>query len=386
LAAVSSHTSNASLRSVSWFLLALLITTGAVVVTWKLPAPEAVGIATEMQLTHNNAAHLDPVFSPDGRYIVFSSNQSGSFDIWLITIDGGQDIRLTSLKGDERFPEFGSNGGTISFVWKHEPFSDLCLLKTANGNVKCVTDKAHVGDYAWSGDGRTIAYDDMIEGDVHLYDTVKDEDSIFPFNATVKQPDFGIGLDILYFAAKGGEGFDIWSANIDGSNPRRLSWLDSDARPQVSPRGDRVVYLTNYSGRDEPWLVNVDGESNQYLFPIYANYRKDPSLVSSQFPPPPPLAPRTILRWSPNGTQILMISSQNRAEGTLFLVTLDFPVNLQGRQYSLNIFNRVPLKISVLDVQWSPDGKNAVVVSEDSGYAQLFLVQIGRATPIGYGK
>jgi Tol biopolymer transport system component len=386
LAAVSSNTFKVSLRSIGWLLLALLITMGAVVVTWKLPGPEAVGITTEVQLTHGNAAHLDPVFSPDGKYIVFSSNQSGSFDIWLISIDGKQQIRLTSLNGDERYPELDPNGGTISFVWKHETFSDLCLIDTATGNVKCITKRAHVGDHAWSLDGGIVAYDDLVEGDIHLYNIVKDEDSVFPFNATVKEPTFGIGSDTLYFAANGGQGFDIWSATTNGSNSRQLSWLDSDTRPEVSLRGDRLVYVTNYSGRDEPWLVEVGGRTNEYLFPIYATYRKDPSLASSLFLPPPPLAPGTTPCWSPNGTQILMISSENSSLGTLFLVTLDFPVNLQGRQYSLNIFNRVPLKIAVGEVEWSPDGKNAVVVSEDSGFAQLFLVRIGRATTIGYGK
>lgn len=36
------------------------------------------------QLTNSDGTNSDPAWSPDGRYIVFSSNRSGNFDIWLM--------------------------------------------------------------------------------------------------------------------------------------------------------------------------------------------------------------------------------------------------------------------------------------------------------------
>jgi hypothetical protein len=75
-------------------------------------------------------------------------------------------------------------------------------------------------------------------------------------------------------------------------------------------------------------------------------------------------------------------------------VTLDFSVTItpqsggsevQPERHYLNIFNRVSLEISVLDVQWSLDGNKVVLVSDDLGSAQIFLLRIGAGTRVGYG-
>src|ERR1043166_8646593 len=46
-------------------------------------------------VTMHEAHDLYPVFSPDGRWIAFSSNRHGSYDVFVVPVQGGKPTRLT---------------------------------------------------------------------------------------------------------------------------------------------------------------------------------------------------------------------------------------------------------------------------------------------------
>jgi Tol biopolymer transport system component len=70
------------------------------------------------QLTANAGRHLQPDASPDGRYIVFSSNRgtSGAFHIWRMDMDGSNPIELTHGDYDgEVQPTVSTDGRWVVF-------------------------------------------------------------------------------------------------------------------------------------------------------------------------------------------------------------------------------------------------------------------------------
>ena len=68
------------------------------------------------QLTSNRAYESDPIWTPDGRHIVFSSWREGSKDIFVSSKEGGLPKRLTSLPGNEK-PLAVSARGDVYFTW-----------------------------------------------------------------------------------------------------------------------------------------------------------------------------------------------------------------------------------------------------------------------------
>ena len=59
------------------------------------------------------------------------------------------------------------------------------------------------------------------------------------------------------------ETFDIFSANVDGSNVKRLTSADGyDAEATVSPKGDKVIFTSTRDGDPELYLMDING-SNQ---------------------------------------------------------------------------------------------------------------------------
>src|SRR5262249_18276111 len=53
------------------------------------------------RLTDNSARDIYPRFSPDGKWIAFSSNRSGNNDVYLMPAGGGKPRQLTFHSADD---------------------------------------------------------------------------------------------------------------------------------------------------------------------------------------------------------------------------------------------------------------------------------------------
>src|SRR5208282_1913765 len=69
------------------------------------------------EITSGHSNDITPAFSPGGQSIVFSSDRSGSYQIWIMNAaDGSHLVRLTYLSGNSTDPVFSPDGGKIAFV------------------------------------------------------------------------------------------------------------------------------------------------------------------------------------------------------------------------------------------------------------------------------
>jgi TolB protein len=58
------------------------------------------------QLTDSNGNNEDPCWSPDGRYIVFSSSRSGGYHLYIMNANGYNQRRITYFRGEETAPSW----------------------------------------------------------------------------------------------------------------------------------------------------------------------------------------------------------------------------------------------------------------------------------------
>ena len=68
-----------------------------------------------VQLTSNEAHDTEPLWTPDGKYVVFASFREGSKDIWAVPAEGGRPWRLTDFGGRET-PLTVAPDGTVYFA------------------------------------------------------------------------------------------------------------------------------------------------------------------------------------------------------------------------------------------------------------------------------
>ena len=67
------------------------------------------------RLTDDPGIDLDPVWSPDGTRIAFSSSRNGNFDIYVVDADGGNLTQLTFCNCVDQVPAWSPDGTRIAF-------------------------------------------------------------------------------------------------------------------------------------------------------------------------------------------------------------------------------------------------------------------------------
>jgi Tol biopolymer transport system component len=64
-------------------------------------------------LTSGLAIDRQPVYSPDGKSVMFSSNRGGTLDLWEVSVETGEMHRVTDDPEDDWDPEYGPDGRSI---------------------------------------------------------------------------------------------------------------------------------------------------------------------------------------------------------------------------------------------------------------------------------
>jgi len=88
-----------------------------------LQSPGAGG--APRKLTRDPHNHYDPSFSPDGRFVVFASDRHGDYDIFILELATGAELRITDWKGDERAPHWGPPCPAADLVGRSPSSGDL---------------------------------------------------------------------------------------------------------------------------------------------------------------------------------------------------------------------------------------------------------------------
>ena len=76
---------------------------------------EARSLADSRVLTSGMAMDRQPVYSPDGKSVLFSSNRGGTLDLWEVSVQSGEMHRVTDDPADDWDPEYTPDGRSI--VW-----------------------------------------------------------------------------------------------------------------------------------------------------------------------------------------------------------------------------------------------------------------------------
>jgi TolB protein len=58
------------------------------------------------RLTEDHGKNEDPCWSPDGRYIVFSSNRTGAYKLYIMNANGQNQRKITSFSGNHTSPSW----------------------------------------------------------------------------------------------------------------------------------------------------------------------------------------------------------------------------------------------------------------------------------------
>ncbi len=105
------------------------------------------------QILMTNSLCMEPVWSPDGRSIAFSSDKSGNFNIWVFTLENGKLEQVTNGADLDTHPAWTADGKKIAFVSIKTGKSRILIKNLKTGELKLFTPFANqeveCRDVAW---------------------------------------------------------------------------------------------------------------------------------------------------------------------------------------------------------------------------------------------
>lgn len=253
------------------------------------PAP----VSAPRRLT--NIINSYPSPSPDGERVVFQSNRTGRWELYVMAADGSDVRQLTDRPGDNVTPSWSPDGQHIVFAANDGENSDIYLMNADGSNVQRLT--THPGDDShphWLFDGSRIMFNSprtTADLGVDWLDQWHEVYSMKPDGSDLRQhteqrtvctfPSFSPdGSKIVYRKITATPGFawdlssrprnsEVFVADVDGSNEINISNNAAfDGWPVWSPDGTRIAFSSNRAGPalvGQIYVVNADGSGLQQI-------------------------------------------------------------------------------------------------------------------------
>ena len=123
------------------------------------------------RLTDHPGRDEDPVWSPDGRRIAFTSERDGIRAIHVMNNDGSNVTRLTPTTAASYRPAWSPNGSRIAFVSERDDNVELYVMNADGTNTVRLTNHGEAidRDPAWSPNGAKIAFSSDLQGNRDIY-------------------------------------------------------------------------------------------------------------------------------------------------------------------------------------------------------------------------
>jgi Tol biopolymer transport system component len=221
--------------------------------------------------TTEEVAHSAPRFSPDGRAIVFQTQQRTKFDVRIVDLATKKQTAITddfpvdvqpAWSPSGRFVYFTSDRGGGYNIWR-APVDENGALSGALHQI--TTGAGQDVEPAPSPDGRNLAYSTLRQNadiwklpvDPQTGAATGDPEAVI---ATTREESRGAwspdGARIAFNSDRSGE-MNIWIRTLaTGAERRVTTGAGGDFQPNWSPDGSRLAFFSSRSGR--PRIFTVD--------------------------------------------------------------------------------------------------------------------------------
>ena len=355
------------------------------------------------RITANPARDVYPRFSPDGKWIAFSSDRAGNLDVYVVPAEGGQPKQLTFHSADDSVLGWSPDSrGVLFSSSRGEDFMPRLYVAHVEGGMERNAG-ADMGVYAtWSPDGRSLAvnrksqvywrkyYRGAYNSDVTVMDiATRKFTDLTDFDGMDLWPMWSRDGHIYFVSDREGSGLtNIWRVSERGGAAERItSFKSGDVRwPAISADGKTIVFehdfgimkLDTASRKVTPLKLNIAAETEDNLTEVRTfNSRVDDydlapsgrriafSIHGEIFTAPVDEGDLRQLtdnpardqqpRYSPDGKQIAFISDRSGRE-EIYVMASDGAGDAQ--------------KITDIDVlknvfRWSPDSKDIAYTTSD---------------------
>lgn len=324
---------------------------------WSIPASGGAA----RRLTPDLFEAMHPSWSPDGRQVAVQSYADGMWHVWIVSADGKQRRQLTAGAFDDTFPRWSPDGRRIAFLSARGGTPGIWLADPRSGALSEVSASGLAMPQAlnWAADGASLLLSDM-----GRLKRVSLDGKVAPLDATCEQgaataPALSpSGRRLAYVCA----GPQYGRLMLAEGGAARVIGAATDVFP-VAPAwrsDDRLLY----SGSGKIHALDVATGADA-IVPFRAAFslqragyrRKHYDFDDTAARPVKGIVAPAL---SPDGRHIVF-----KALNDLWLADLDG----KARRLTDDVcYENDPV--------WSPDGRSIAYVTDASGIAQLWTMEV----------
>ena len=334
-----------------------------------------------LQITTNAAYDSDPIWSPDGKQIAFSTDRNGNFDVYLVSAEGGVAKRITTNSATEIPLAFSPDGKEIYFTAQIQKaaenvqfasgwITELYKVSTEGGRPEQVV-AVPVSSMSFDKDGKSFLYYDRkgsenvwrkhhvssVARDVVYYNAKKKTHTILTTNVGEdRDPRYLPGYkDVVFLSERNNGSFNVYKAPADN-----LEQVEAVTHFKTHPV--RFLSVANngllcYGYMGEIYTQRIGGEPQKVNVEI-VNDQAEEQLVKQDFKGAGNFA------LSNDGKLIAFVS-----RGEVFVTGVDEYATTKQITHTPQA-ERSP--------SFSKDGRTLVYASERDGYWNLYQATIER--------
>jgi len=326
------------------------------------------------QITTDDQPHRHPTWSSDGQFIYFTSYRDGTPALWWIPAEGGHPKRLTTGTGAETHPSISSDGTSLAYSTS-QTRHDIVIMDLDTGVESRLAGLVGGWMPAFSPDGSSIVFvSNRLGSHLDLWLQPLNADSALSQPARLTDhvgvasyPSFSPDGNWISYYRIIDQQRDIWTIPATGGPPLQFTNdAAEDVHPQWSPDGTRIAFVSNRTGMYHIWIVRVENGRR-----AGSPWRLTTGDMIEFFP-----------AWSPDGKSIAYIA-WHAHQSEVWIINVE--ASAQPRQ--------VTKGASAARVQWNPDTGDLMVSGfwgEGSKSLRLVSPETGEARipthPVMFGS
>ncbi len=219
------------------------------------------------QLTADGFLNLMPRWSPDRRFLVFTTYRNrNTQDIDMLELATGKRWTLVSQGGLNITPVLSPDGNSLAYSSSREGNAELYRLDTHTKAVQRLTTNA-AGDLSpsWSPSGRELAFTSDRNGGPQIFLMSADGSNVrrltFDGDYNAAPAWSPRGNWIAYVCRTSKKEYKLCVITPDGQKHLQLTTgLGVDDSPSWSPDGRHLVFSSTVDGKSQIYMINADGK------------------------------------------------------------------------------------------------------------------------------